>query len=127
MNFFDEKIQNINKLIENTNFQKDKFNTINFIRDDELFHLLNYLYIYYKVNKPSKIQHENDVIFAIFEKTIQSQHNDKVLPISVISDSESNSIIEEYKNTQKQDIPNELQKLRQEFLTAYLPKNPVEK
>jgi hypothetical protein len=124
LQFFDKKIGIIQeKIIELDGIDIENTNIAEFIRNDELYKLLDYLFVFYiKWNSTANI---DESIFTVFEKTIQSQQN--VVPKLEISKELSESIIKEYENTSKQDIPNELQKLRQDFLTEYLPKNPVEK
>jgi hypothetical protein len=86
---------------------------------------LDYLFVFYIKWKSTANPNIDKSIFTVFEKTIQSQQN--VVPKLDISEELSESIIEEYKDTQKQDIPKKLQKLRQDFLTAYLQETTVEK
>jgi len=118
--FFNDKI----KEIFNNMTEKGKDN--NFIKNDPLYHLLNYLYVYYTSTKKDRTdrKNDNDRIFKIFEKTISSEPNSEILQFD-ITDREKNSADEYYNDVDITNIPAELHKLRKAFLTEYLEQNPI--
>jgi len=122
--FFNDRIDIIKqKILESKDIDIKNTDIANFIRNDELYKLLDYLFVFYIKWKSTAKPNIDESIFTVFEKTIKSQQN--VVPKLEISDSESNTIIQECDNISNENIPKELQKLRRGFLTAYLKEKPI--